>query len=227
MKKILAATALTLLLAGCTFVKFNKTDFRKAVNGTGDDVEHPYMTGAFSSVVLNIPADVDFHVSDTCRLSISAPQNLHDIISVTCEDGVLMIGTIEGKKLGKDGVDVRLSAPVLSSVTVNGAAEIDIDSGLRTDSFDLTVNGAGDVEIDGLETKKMDVRINGAGDISTRLIGHADVGIEINGAGDITLKGSAGSVNARINGAGDIDTSDLDCTDITRNIMGLRHYKKN
>lgn len=220
--------AAILMLTGCTFVKIpNGQSFSKPYISLGNNVKVLYDVADYSSVELYVAADVEYSVSDTPQVEISALQGIHDRLLVTSENGVLRIETRDKAKIQNKNIIITLSSSTLGSMTINGAADVDIKPGLKTESFNLEVNGAGDITLGEIETGKLDVEINGAGDINADLRGEAMVNVEINGAGDITLKGQAHSVEAKVNGAGDIDTSGLECTNIKKNILGLCRLKKN
>ena len=121
-------------------------------------------------------------------------------VSLSGPDNVLKYIVIENKFSAPTGI----SAPDFK-VEVNGAADIDID-GLKTGSATISTNGSADIDIDGLDC--------------------SELSMEVNGAGDIVITGRAGKAKAEINGAGDIDASGLDCKDFSAQTHGLGKIKR-
>ncbi|RMF67745.1 MAG: hypothetical protein D6740_11480 [Alphaproteobacteria bacterium] len=96
---------------------------------------------------------------------------------------------------------MTLSAPELSAVTINGAADGRI-AGLAGDRFVLTINGAGNLKLLG-RCDSFSLTINGAADVTADKLLCQAVTATINGAGDAEVYASE-RLTAAINGAGNI-----------------------
>ena len=154
-------------------------------------------------------------------------------------DSVLVIETRGVKIRNQRSNRIEVSAPMLSGLTVNGAADFNSDR-IVTDDFTCNINGAGDVYINSLEAKDVSVEVNGAGDLdiehfrceeaNVEINGAGDLAvedldcnnirIEVNGAGDVSLSGKARTARVDITGAGDVKASSLECDDFVKTVNG-------
>lgn len=238
---ILAAAAL-LLLPSCRFVRFGdelKQAIRDRSGNIDVDVEGSTgkitasnnittrvdVTGEFHHLTCNLPCDVTYTPGD-CAVSFRGPDNVLDHISVNNEAGTLTIKSdgVSFRKLSHLGV--TLSSPVLESVTFNGAVDFKAPQGITALNFNATVNGAGDVEIDGLQSDSARIEVNGAGDAAISGIDCDDLTVSINGAGDVTLSGTARTASLMLSGAGDIDATGLKAGQIDSKVRGIGKISK-
>lgn len=113
----------------------------------------------------------------------------------------IRIGAFKGKTR-----KIYLTLPELKDLCINGAADVISQNRIKTGNFGLTVNGAGDVELE-LEA--------------------GDVAATINGAGDIKLKGTAENFDISIDGAGDISAGDLASQKASVSISGAGDCRVN
>lgn len=242
---ILAAAAL-LILPSCRFVRISdelKKQFNESmsmdIEFNGNDIvigEAPItasdnyitrndMTGEFHSLQSNIPGDVIYTPGD-CTISLEGPDNVLQHIKVNNENGTLVVKTdgVTIRKLKK--FIVRISSPVLEDLDFNGAVDFKAPQGITALDFSLTVNGAGDVDINGLKADKASLTVNGAGDVDAAGLDCERITVAVNGAGDANVAGRAASANLSISGAGDIDASRLECPEIQSKVHGLGRIKR-
>ena len=206
----LAAAAAALALAGCD---------------SGPPVTQTRPAGAFTRLQVSgdISLDVRLFNRPDPGIRITAGQKAIDRIKTEVSGGVLTISTrSRGLTIGPDplgAVSVSLGVAALSGLEVKGSADVQL-SGLSAKSFELRVNGSGDVrargrvdtletEIDGgantdlgdLATQDASVRIDGSGDTRLRVARSLDLVLE--GSGDVTYIGRP-TVSSRLEGSGDV-----------------------
>ncbi len=123
-------------------------------------------------------------------------------------------------------ITVYITAPRLEDITVYGAGDIKFDSDLaQEENLSITINGAGDVDVENVEIGAFECTINGAGDITAESIkcsGNAD--FTINGAGDIDTKLKCENAKLQVNGAGDIGLN-VKCNELIANCNGVGDIK--
>lgn len=91
-----------------------------------------------------------------------------------------------------------------------------------TDLTRITLNGAGEITMEILETESLDIGINGAGRIAiNELTVEENLNVKIIGAGTIALAGSAPNQTISIDGTGNIRAEDLLTKDTIIEIIGL------
>lgn len=243
MKKILPlllAVATLTTLPSCRFIsvsdEFNEallnSGFDMSNNGSGERITasdnyitREAMTGDFHSLNCNLPGDVIYTPGD-CAVSIYAPDNVMERISVSNENGTVVIKSNLNRIRNLKKITVNISSPVLESVNFNGAVDFNAPEGITALNFDATVNGAGDIDINGLQANEAEITVNGAGDAKIEGLDCDALMISINGAGDASLSGKAGRADLSISGAGDIDARNLNCSDINSKIRGMGSIKR-
>ena len=242
MKKIayILAAALLLILPSCRFISVSeeakeelKNNFSMNGESSGERIiasdnyiTRNDVTGEFSALECNLPGDVIYTPGD-CAVSIYAPDNILDIVTVRNQNGTLEIKTNTSRIRNLKHVKINISSPVLENVVFNGAVDFNAPQGITALDFRATVNGAGDIDINGLQSSKAALIVNGAGDATISGIDCDDLQVAIAGAGDAIVSGRvSGKANLSISGAGDIDARELQCTDIDTKVRGVGSVKK-
>ena len=158
---------------------------------------------------------------------ITAGTKSIDRVETEVVGDVLRVSTkSRGLTIGPDplgDVQISLGVPALLALRVDDQADVTL-SGLSAKSFELRVNGSGDVrargrvddlemEVDGsaetdlsdLSTQDASVRIDGSGDSQLRVSRSLELIVE--GSGDVTYRGRP-SVSSRLEGSGDVTQLD-------------------
>lgn len=115
-------------------------------------------------------------------------------------------------------VNISLALRDLTKFVINGSsgAKIrDVDS----PSFEVGVNGSGDVIFDG-KSERLLVEINGSGDVKSDNFDAQQVAAEINGSGDISLSGKCRDLDLEISGSGDFSGREPTCATARVSISG-------
>ena len=176
---------------------------------------------------LDVSGDLELEVRLFNRpdpgVRITAGEKAIDRIKTQLDNGTLRISTkSRGLTIGPDPlgeVSVSLGVPALVGLTVEGKADVTL-SGLSARTFELRVNGSGDVraagrvddfslEVDGsadsqladLSTQNASVRIDGSGD--AELTVHRTLELVVEGSGDVIYHGRP-AVTSRLEGSGDV-----------------------
>jgi Putative auto-transporter adhesin, head GIN domain len=154
---------------------------------------------------------------------ITAGTKAIDRIKTEVVGDVLRVSTkSRGLTIGPDpigDVQISLGVPALLALRVDDQADVDL-SGLSAKSFELRVDGSGDIkargrvddlemEVDGsaetdledLATQNASVRIDGSGDSKLRVARSLELIVE--GSGDVTYRGRP-SVSTRLEGSGNV-----------------------
>lgn len=243
MKKIayILGAALLLTLPSCRFVNLSE-DLKNKIRENGYSMEgessseritasdnyitRDEVTGEFHGLVCNLPGDV-IYTPGECAVSIYAPDNVHDILTVRNENGTLEIKTSTTRIRNLNKVKINVSSPVLESLVFNGAVDFNAPQGITALDFNATVNGAGDIDINGLKSGNATLNINGAGDARINGIDCDELAVAIAGAGDAVVSGRvSGKADLSISGAGDIDARELKCNNINSKVHGVGSVKK-
>ncbi|MCR4860214.1 MAG: DUF2807 domain-containing protein [Bacteroidales bacterium] len=239
MKKIsiLLAAAALLTLPSCRFIKVSdeiKQEIKDNItvnynNGDSDAesitpsdniISRDFVSGDFQSLRCNVPGDIRYTPGD-CAVSVSGPDNVLSHLLVQNENGALVIKFDGVRVRNLKNLKIDLSSPVLEDLTVNGAADFDAPQGISSLDFSAVVNGAADLDIQGLKTGKARIVVNGAGDAEINGIDCEELVVSINGAGDAEVSGHARKADLSISGAGDIDASSLKADEFNSKVRGI------
>lgn len=200
---------------------------------------------AFDEIVAKGKFDVKYFPGEQ-SVKLCGPQKALDKFTVNVVNGVLTLDAGKTTFIRNDRIVVYIGAPSLKSVRIEGAGDFEADRGISAKDLELTVAGAGDIEVKRIEADNVRVAINGAGDIDLEYAncdiiditvngaGSADLeGIEcrkvkatINGAGSAELAGHAKEADVVLNGAGSLDISELRCDNLNSQVNGIGSIKR-
>jgi hypothetical protein len=158
----------------------------------------------FHSIDLRGAADVNVSVGASRSVTLTASTEALRDITTNVQNGVLIVNTKSGgwKLFGpRRKIEVHLALPILNALTVNGAGNVKIE-GIQGSAVALVLQGAGNVEASG-STSALNARLNGAGNMDLARLRAGDATVAVNGAGNLELYVS-GSLQASVNGVGAI-----------------------
>lgn len=128
-------------------------------------------------------------------------------------------------KSGEQDVDIYITAPTISDVSVKGSGDFtakgDISTkkfsaaiagsggirmrGVTADAIRVSVSGSGDVEFDAAKAGVAEFTISGSGDVGVKDIKAAKMSASIAGSGDIKMeRADVGQASCAVAGSGDI-----------------------
>lgn len=240
MKRIILLALAAFAATSCRFVIINGDKLsdlihddaiasRTKIVASDNCITKDYNVDAFSAIRADIPCDVTYSDGQPF-LSISAPDNVLEYVSVENSNGelVLSLPVTSLKFKNMKGISVTVSSPMLNGLTISGAVDFDAPSGIVTDSFNAVVSGAADMEIDGLKCDGLaEIVVNGAGDIDLEKVECGSLKIEIRGAGDCTVEGHAGDADFTVNGVGDMDIVNFSADNLQTRINGVGNVRRN
>ena len=214
MKQILSLAAAALICASCFHVNSNfkgTVGGKDAVKGEGPVVSKTFEDlKDFDAIEINGQADVTFTQSAAYEVTLHTQENILDYVDYHLEGTTLVIQLKDRRTARAEKYDLVIQAPDLRKIEVNGAADLKMPAGLRTEGdLAVEVNGAGDLDFAGIRCNSLKMTANGAADITASALDVQSLKVEVNGAGDVNLDGQAGDASLSVNGAGDIDTRNL------------------
>ena len=221
MKKILLIAVLSIAaFTSCVFTVSGSNNGE--LLGSSEEITRTFDLAPFETLTINVPGDVVYE-SGAPKVVIVAPQKYMEHIVVEPDGaGELIIKSDDKKIRSFKNTKIYVTSDVLSSLTINGAVDMECKHGIRANGdFDLTLNGAGDLDITGLHAADVTIRCNGAADVDLTGLNAANLDVTINGAGDVKVAGNADRAYMTINGAGDIDATGLEAAIIRPSVHGV------
>lgn len=189
-----AAGAVTVLAAGCTF----------EIN-TDDTVTERFDVADFTAVDIGHAFDATIVVGEETEVEIEIDEELLDRLDVRVEDERLVVGFTGGLVSTSGTMDIMIHTPTLTGLHAGGAADVSID-GLDAETFELTADGATDVDASGT-IGDLTLDVDGASTVDLDDVDVTTATVDVDGASSVDLDNAA-SVTGSIGGASSLDVSD-------------------
>jgi len=190
MRKLACLVLLTVVAAGC------HGHFGSQIKGSGKRELQKRQAAPFTA----IHAEGAFTIEVTCQkdqsLEVEGDDNVLEYVSTDVKGNVLRLQNTKNYSISQP-VKVRISVPNLEGFSSNGAGHIDI-KGLNNDKFEIDANGAPTIIVSGT-TKVIDIGANGAVKVDTTKL-HASRGVvDTNGASHVDID-VTDQLDATVNG---------------------------
>lgn len=226
MKKFLSFLGAAVICASCVFptdgLKGIKVNNGKTITCNGPVVTRTLDFSGFDAITVNGSSDMEILQGDVFQVLVKANEEVFDHIAYKVEDAVLIIENKDSVNIKAEEYDVTVTLPILKALTVNGAADVEMEKGyVSSEDLVMEVNGAGDFSLSGIKVPSLSVELNGAGDIEANGLDVKDLSVEVNGAGDIDVSGKAVNANFSVSGVADIDARELVTENVKTSKEGL------
>ncbi|MHB8077645.1 MAG: head GIN domain-containing protein [Candidatus Krumholzibacteriia bacterium] len=200
-----AAAALLLLTASFAAAAdhaslFKGGIFARGEHGSGTLVTRRFDVSGFDRIALDGGFDVTVTVGNATEVAATVDDNLAELFTAEVENGTLRLDWAKACRPSRK-CRVTVAVPELKGFTVNGAGDVDI-SGVQGALLELRINGAGDMEVAG-SVDVLELTVSGAGDVAAGDLAAQDVEVRVSGAGDATVR-AARRLDATVSGVGDI-----------------------
>lgn len=160
------------------------------VIGSGNSITEEREIAGVQGVELSFIGDLRITQGDEEKLVITADDNMLPLITTEVRDGILYIGS-------KSSVGFQVTNKLEYALTVR-----ELDS--------LRLSGAGNAEMDGLETGDLSLGVSGAGNLSLENVSANHVEALLSGMGNVEVSGKAARQDVRLSGAGNYSAGDLE-----------------
>lgn len=186
--------------------------------GSGTAAAQTRAVGAFSGVELAGSNLVAIRVGSPSSVVVHADDNLLKFVTTEVQDGRLVVGETGGSFSSKTPMRVDVTTPSLDAVTLSGSGIVAVTgiggpsftiavpgSGVirasgTTSRLDVSVDGSGDAELQGLTAKAVHATVQGSGRVAVTATESLDASIP--GSGAITYGGSPAQVTTHVTGSG-------------------------
>lgn len=168
---------------------------------------------------------VEFATSGSLRLSVGDPAlevtagaRVLDDLTTEVRGDTLVID-LDRNWLNPGRVDVDLTLPALSSVTLSGSGEVTGDVG-GDGAARLELRGSGRIALDGLVADELDVSVGGSGELVVGDVAASATTVTIGGSGRVELAGETDELHVDIPGSGAAEVRDLVARDVEVRLGG-------
>lgn len=170
------------------------------VEGNGIDKTEKRNVSKFTSVEVDGAFNVYIECQKKQSIEVKGDSNILPQIITRVKGNTLQI-TTSRSICPKRSLEVKIFADNVEKVSVSGAVDLSI-SGVNNNNLDLGIDGSGDIKASG-KTKNLKVDVSGSGDLKAKELKSENANISVNGAGNAIVNASK-KIKAEINGAGDI-----------------------
>ena len=167
MKKIVSLIGAAMLCAACVFpisgMKGINVNGGKKVTCRGPVTTKTFDLTGFEAITVNGSADMELFQGDQFQVLVKANEEVFDYLDYKVEDGVLVIETKNHVNIRAEEYDITITIPLLKELTVNGAGDVQVSG--KAGKARLKVSGAGDIDVSRLECSDIDTHKSGIASI--------------------------------------------------------------
>lgn len=238
MKRIFSIMALAFVFAFAACNASNAKEGLDAKNGKSISYDGRKVTKKlkslpyFNKIVLDGALDVEFSQASRGGVAVKGRKSIVENVKVKVKNQTLYLSLDEKDWFRVDHsekADIYVSSPDLISVVMRGAGDFEAKNLLDTDTLNVELNGAGNIDFDRIVCDEAYLIVKGAGNLEidkltanrTKIamlgVGNADVEFVnaghvdclLSGVGNIDLEGTVKSLSKNVRGTGNIDTTEL------------------
>ena len=193
----------------------------KHIVGSKNYISKEVKADHFNEIKLVGSANISYW-QDTCsHVEIHGSDNIIPLIETYVEGSTFIIKFKKNVTIWKGKLEIKVFAPELNKLSVNGSGNIRLINGIQTSKdIEFHINGSGNIQGEGFNCQKMAVSINGSGDVRLQQIESQECQASISGSGNINLNGKAIQASYSIAGSGNIQAADLQAENTDASISG-------
>ncbi|MFN2304009.1 MAG: head GIN domain-containing protein [Anaerolineales bacterium] len=195
---------ITILIISSAIISACQIPYINFTRGTGEIITETRNVAGFNKIRLDGAGRLFIKQGSSESLEIEAEENVMDELTSEVSGDTLILG-YENRSWWRSIIP---TSPIVYNLTV-------------VDLNELTLNGAGDLNIENLETASFKITMNGAGQINVEGLMATDLSVRIAGTGTIAINGEARTQSISIDGAGNYQASDLKTSSTEITIDGL------
>ena len=183
----------------------------KHVVGSKNYISQEVKADHFNEIKLLGSANISYHQDTRSHVEIHGSDNIIPLVETYVDGNTLMIKFKKNVSIWKGKLEIKVFAPELNKLSINGSGNIKLINGIQTSKdIEFHINGSGNIQGEGLNCRRMAVSINGSGDVRLQQIESQECQAGISGSGNINLKGKAIQAKYAIAGSGNIQAADLE-----------------
>lgn len=208
MKQIVVALLLAnVLLASCSNARVNGGDDELFDSRKwGKVIRQEVVVSDFTSIDLSEDFDVVYRQSDEPSVVIEGNEKVVAYHHVEVVDGALVDHKLPDAPRRMPTVRLVVASPMLKSVKLSGAGDIDIKEKVVFADLDVELSGSGDIDIEDMECGSINAVVSGSGDMKIdNAVCANGVSFVLSGSGDINADASCPKLSVEVTGSGDAD----------------------
>ncbi len=182
MKKLAPFFLLLLLLpvlaTGCHHGNFTE------IKGNGKRELQRRQVAPFTSISTNGAFTIEVTCQKDLSFEIEGDENVLGFVTAEVGNNILRLDNKQNYSVSEP-IRIRISVPNLEGLSVNGAGHIEV-KGMNNEKFEIDSNGAASITASGT-TKLVDIEANGAGKVDTQNLHAARAVVDVSGVAKVDL----------------------------------------
>lgn len=171
-------------LASCNLIDMTR------IRGNGTIASKEYQLKEFKGIDISGDKSLYIKQDSTLRVRVETDENILNLLDVRVANGVLSVSVKGGYWIDpSDEIKVYVSMPLLKTLTVSGASEVESDGRFS-------------------QNEKLSVKLSGASE-GTLNFRAPDIDATVSGASTATIQGESRNVIASVSGASTLEGFDL------------------
>ena len=183
----------------------------KHVVGSKNYISQEVKADHFNEIKLLGSANISYHQDTRSHVEIHGSDNIIPLVETYVDGNTLMIKFKKNVSIWKGKLEIKVFAPELNKLSINGSGNIKLINGIQTSKdIEFHINGSGNIQGEGsgninLKGKAIQAKyaIAGSGNIQAADLEAENTDASISGSGNISCYASQKLV-ARVKGSGDI-----------------------
>ena len=167
----------------------------KHVVGSKNYISQEVKADHFNEIKLLGSANISYHQDTRSHVEIHGSDNIIPLVETYVDGNTLMIKFKKNVSIWKGKLEIKVFAPELNKLSINGSGNIKLINGIQTSKdIEFHINGSGNIQAADLEAENTDASISGSGNISC--YASQKLVARVKGSGDIAYKGNPQEVDA-------------------------------
>ncbi len=172
------------------------------LRGNGNIATEERLVEEFTSIDVSGAMQVSIELGNEPALSITADENLLEVIESTVINGRLVLRNLESYS-SSNPVVIKVSTQQLKSYDGSGATTGIIAGSVETDVFEVDLSGASRLTLGSGTTGKLKANLSGASSLKASELVAGDADIDVSGASS-AITNVTGSLDAEASGASSV-----------------------
>ena len=176
----------------------------KHVVGSKNYISQEVKADHFNEIKLLGSANISYHQDTRSHVEIHGSDNIIPLVETYVDGNTLMIKFKKNVSIWKGKLEIKVFAPELNKLSINGSGNIKLINGIQTESQECQagISGSGNINLKG-KAIQAKYAIAGSGNIQAADLEAENTDASISGSGNISCYASQKLV-ARVKGSGDI-----------------------
>ena len=176
--------------------------------GNQEQAGHSGDYGTFTSLRVEIPAEVTLLQGETNRVQADIPRRWRDRLVIRNERGTLVIDERRNQlfSLTTDKPRFTITMPTMENLTLSGSAELRSEDRWEGEQIDISLSGSGRMRLAALSAERVEATVSGSGSLGIAEVEALQVRLRSSGSGELVAgRLRCEEVDLRSSGSGDIN----------------------